>query len=125
MSSNASYSEVRQYGFPELSYESLWATICTLRSTEEKTLPGGNSELMKLVLRQFFGGSEQPDLRDGVTLRLAGDDEPRLVHGRLSMLLADERGLEYALECKGGQGHKTCPFCRNVLNKKTALGSQT
>eukprot|EP00959_Pyramimonas_sp_CCMP1952_P444195 9299956-Pyramimonas_sp.AAC.1 len=114
------FLQVRQYGFPELSCESLWATICTLRSSGEKQIPGGMSEVMKLVLKQFFGRPSGPDLRGGVLLNLQGDGGPRLVHGELSMLLADERGHTFALQCKGGQGHKTCLFCKNVLNKNSS-----
>ena len=73
-------------------------TICVIRSTEEHKLAGGMTEVLKLILKHFFGRPNGPDLRDGIVLNLP--DGPRLVHGELSMLLADERGHKFTLQAK-------------------------
>eukprot|EP00959_Pyramimonas_sp_CCMP1952_P447065 9360378-Pyramimonas_sp.AAC.1 len=101
-----------------LCAEELRFTACCIRSTEEHKFPGGMSEVMKVILLQFLGrGVNRPDLRDGVVLRLGEDRGPRLVHGDIAALLADERGHKFSLQAKGAAGHKTCLLCKNVLNK--------
>jgi hypothetical protein len=92
----AIYWSVLEFGYPALSNENSWFTLACIRSSEVNKLDGGMSELTRYLLHQFFGSSAQPhDLRNGVLIRLPGDNSSRLVFGSMKATQRTVHGCEH------------------------------
>jgi hypothetical protein len=92
-----------------------WFVFALVREKWAKKLPGGMSELCKLVLLVFFGESGDSFL-SGLTI-LSGS-EAIVVSAVLCGFLADEKALKELFAIKGQAGNVLCPFgCLNIRNR--------
>eukprot|EP00959_Pyramimonas_sp_CCMP1952_P379206 7943349-Pyramimonas_sp.AAC.1 len=71
-------------------------------------LPGGMADLFKYTLKLFFRSPDKNDRRSGVPLKLPGESSPRIVFGKLKIIIQDERAHKSSAAVKGATGHKTC-----------------
>ena len=54
-------------------------------------------------------------MRDGVSLKIPGENGPRLIFAQLGVMVQDERAHKASTQVKGSGGRKFCPFCQNVV----------
>ncbi len=74
---------------------------------------------MRYALRLFFGHPTGHDLRKGLSLKIG--DETVFVHGKLSIIIEDERGHKFVVSAKGAAGIKSCILCQNVVKLTSDL----
>eukprot|EP00959_Pyramimonas_sp_CCMP1952_P059327 1238994-Pyramimonas_sp.AAC.1 len=110
----AVYWTLKEFGFPILSCELAWMTICAPRTDTVAELRGGMAELFRYAVKFFFGGPSGHDLRNGISLFIEGENSPRLVTGCTGMLVQDERGHKFSTGVKGSGGIKICALCKNI-----------
>eukprot|EP00959_Pyramimonas_sp_CCMP1952_P335454 7023709-Pyramimonas_sp.AAC.1 len=107
------YWGIKEYGWPTLASEYCWFTACVVRSSLVSTFPGNLSQLMRGVLKFFFGPPDAiTDLRNGVAIS-SGNGVVKLLKGELGIAVMDERGFKFTFEQKGASGHLMCPLCQN------------
>ena len=91
--------------------EHCWFILMAVRSTVEKRISGGMSQITKVLLRLFFAPNGH-DLRHGVFMDIGGTTV--LVFAELSKVIQDERAHKAMFHCKGAGGNKLCMCCKNV-----------
>ncbi|CAK0853126.1 unnamed protein product [Prorocentrum cordatum] len=116
------YWSFAELGFPALNAEAAWNTIAAVQATSVDNMDGNMSQVFKYVLRQFFGRADgKPDLRDGVSIAVAGEAAPRLVFGRLGIIVQDERAFKASMQVMGATAHKVCALCANAVGHRSLL----
>lgn len=95
-----------------LRSEFAWLTIAVLRSSIAHQVKGGMSCVVRTLLRSLLVGERS--LPTGCIVRLS---DPRLLFGRMGMLLADNDALKGSLDNKGASGLRPCFGCRNCVSK--------
>eukprot|EP00959_Pyramimonas_sp_CCMP1952_P381970 8004317-Pyramimonas_sp.AAC.1 len=117
----AIYWTIKELGWLLLCNAQAWFTLAGMRSSSVAQLAGGVSEYMKLAIRSFFGAPRGRDIRSGIEFEIPGENGPRLLLGRLTMLIQDDRAFKFSVHCKGATGHKICALCQNVVGHKSGL----
>lgn len=116
----AVYWSIKEFGPAVLCNDDAWFVIMTARSQVIESLEGGMAQAFKVCYRLL-----DEALRNGVEMKL-GQDEQRLLHGRVSMVVQDERAHKAVFALKGASGTKFCANCmRYVLPKSTILPDRT
>ena len=110
------YASFKEFGFPALTNEDAWLTLCTIRSDLRSTLPGGISYVMKLAMKQIFGKPHGLDLRFGVPFRLPGEAVSRLLTGTVRLINQDELAFKCVTHAKGSSGFMICSNCQDCAN---------
>ncbi len=111
----AVYWTLLEFGFPALNHEEFWFTLMVLRTEVRATIDGGMSHVIKAVLNHVF---RTHDVRDGVMLQLSGEAEPRLLFGKISAMVQDERAVKGITLAKGAAGTQLCVLCQNIFDHK-------
>ena len=117
--SQALYWSIKEIGWPKLSQELAWMTLCTLRSSQCKKLAGDISNVMKHGLRLLMGFPDGPDIRTGATIDL--DGKKVFVIGSLGIMTQDERGHKFVTQSTGASGLKCCQLCSNAIRPDSDL----
>ena len=113
---DAFYFSFREFGAELLCRAEMWLPLAILRSGVIRTVRGGLSNCVRLLLRTFF--VEGTFASTGVPL---ATEEPVLLFGRLGNLLADEAALKACWNSKGASGLKPCFVCKNVVMRNSDL----
>ena len=106
----AVYMSFAQLGHKRLCKTEFWLTIAVARTSFIKTIAGGWSNMLRVLLRSAF--LENDSFEHGVVVNVDG---PCLLFARLSNVIADEAALKLGLNCKGASGLRPCPACKNVM----------
>ena len=114
---HAIYLSFAEFG-DKVHAEQYWFTILVARSDIVNKIPGGLSELFKLMLQAM----QKPpfDLSQGCMLDL-GQGQHHMFFAETSVLVADESCLKYVWDVKGASGSVPCMFCANVVAHNTRL----
>ena len=117
------YSSLEELG-SLLSCEDVWFELCTIRSAGVVPMADGAAHLLATCLRQSVEPAGH-SFRTGCTLRLAGEDQPRLVSGDVKVLVADADAIRKFSAWKGTSGHKCCLECQNVVDFRSPYSHDT
>ena len=115
----AIYMSFAQLGHHRLCKTELWLTIAVARTSFIKTIAGGWSNMLRVLLRSAFLGADS--FQNGVVVHTRG---PRFIFARLSNVIADEAALKLGLDCKGASGLRPCPMCKNVMLKGSEVANR-
>jgi hypothetical protein len=112
------YWSFLQLGSSALSSEDFWMTLTAVRSSVVNTLPGGMSNVFKMLLPSFFNETTH-DFRKGISFKLEG--QLQLMFAGFGMMVSDESAIHQTWWCKGASGTRICMLCKNVVDKKADL----
>ena len=107
---DAFYFSFRELGPTLLCRAEMWMPLAVLRSGVLRTIKGGISNCVRLLLRTFF--VDGPFATTGVVLPTP---DPVLLFCKFGNLLADEAAIKAVLQTKGAGGIKFCVKCKNVV----------
>ena len=98
-----------------LASEDNWFLLGCVRSSTAHTVQANMSQIMALVLQQFFC-KEIAQPRLGLLLKHESGESCQNIRlfFKFGMFLADGSAMKYIYSCKGDSGSKFCVMCRNV-----------
>lgn len=116
------YYSYREFGFPALTDEVSWITLCVMRTDLIDKLPGRLPQLLKHLLKVFVCGDATKDLRRGVDVVLGGQRSlPKVLTGGIACMVMDEGAFKKSMAVKGAAGTKICALCKNVCQHRSQL----
>ena len=112
----AIYWSFKQFGVAALSTETLWFTLCAVRSTYVQRTPGGMSFIYARLIETFFQhGANFFD--EGINLVL--DALLVVFFAKIGISLADGDAHRANIGVVGASGILLCPFCQNCVAPKS------
>ena len=108
------YWSVKEFGLEALGNDDAWFCIVATRTQEIHKMRGGMAQIFSICFHIFH------QLQDGVIFHEHGEDEPRVLHGRIEIVVQDERAHKAAFCLKGATGSKFCVCCMRYVEPKSA-----
>ena len=100
-----------------LARSGAWIVFGFLRTAIAKELPGYISQLMKLVLLEFFPHNKSETFEVGIIIT-CNHKVPFTLRARFGGFLGDEKALKEIFDCMGASGTLPCMKCGNCLSLK-------
>ena len=111
----AIYWSFKQFGSTNLSCETNWMVLTTVRSKQVNSI-GGMSVFFKYIMDSFFGDGR---FAAGLPIRCQGSSY--ILCAKLGLVIADESALKSLFDNKGASGAMICMLCRNCVLPRLKL----
>ena len=96
--------------------EEAWFAIAAIRSDLVKDVPGGMTNLLRLLLSELFFNVSNGFHLEQAGIQLPFTDCPEWLFAKLKIIAADEKALKEIFCAKGASGFRICPSCSNVVS---------
>lgn len=114
----AIYWSLMQLGPTWLAAEASWFVLATVRSNLVTQLPGGMSNLLRMLISTFF--EETSDVYNGgITLHTPAGTH--MFFATMGVMVSDESALKQSFQMKGASGTMLCMACQNIVSHTANL----